>query len=692
MKTKLFFGSLVVVASLTGVITPVAAEGYEYDINSRITLDKTSQVSIETNVKATANGKSGVPGVLRLPLYGTQPQNVEAKDRNGKALPVDIVDDSVSVRLNSIQANSSDVWLVSLSYIANEGLNVGGSNVFMAPKFDYADINVASESLSIVSDVSLGNFVTRGQMPSNSNTAGDNFLTTWENKRGALSSSVGLLFGDNAVLELEFDKTLQNDGYWWKSESFVLPPDTNQQKVFIDSIEPQPNSVGLDTDGNVIVEYRIGPRQSVEVKAKIRIATNSYTYALEDNNLLINDIDPVLVEQYTVLNDTWIDTSLEFSDVINKPVVELVEEIYDRVATEYSKPQGEDSFSITASRANSLIGELRANGIPARLVAGAVFGDGARILDNPLSHAWVEVNIPGVGWITIDPNFEQNGDYFGVADIQRVALALRGFDPGYPPENITNFKIGFVDTEPPSIPVMKPDITGTKYMVLPGFSVDVVNLKMPGGVIVDNTRIVIGDMPATILGSLAPHQSVSLRSTSVLAGAFTSESVQYGVFDGGPILEGSDILSQATINVSYSPMIILALAILSLFIIRKWLWPLLRRVASRGGKSEESKKDKHTTITMSEDKVGDQIENVDMLASLDLPEDDYPEDAEPQDNVPAPAIAPDSMKPIAPDRLKQPQPKPVNNLSLDEAEAASSVRVRREIRKKQHSSRRKLVQ
>jgi transglutaminase-like putative cysteine protease len=67
--------------------------------------------------------------------------------------------------------------------------------------------------------------------------------------------------------------------------------------------------------------------------------------------------------------------------------------------------------------AHVMIAACRSVGLPARYVSGYLNSPGATDTGNAASHAWVDVYVPGEGWMSLDPTHDsaQNANYVRVA-------------------------------------------------------------------------------------------------------------------------------------------------------------------------------------------------------------------------------------------------------------------------------------
>ncbi len=80
---------------------------------------------------------------------------------------------------------------------------------------------------------------------------------------------------------------------------------------------------------------------------------------------------------------------------------------YDTTATNVNTT-AQEAFSlkkgVCQDYTHVMLGSLRKKGIPARYVSGYLYaGDNSSFIGDAASHAWVEVMVPGIGWIGLDP-------------------------------------------------------------------------------------------------------------------------------------------------------------------------------------------------------------------------------------------------------------------------------------------------
>lgn len=80
---------------------------------------------------------------------------------------------------------------------------------------------------------------------------------------------------------------------------------------------------------------------------------------------------------------------------------------YDGSSTNVST-KAQESFElkkgVCQDISHVMLGILRANHIPARYVSGYLYvGENSALVGDAASHAWVEVMVPGIGWVGLDP-------------------------------------------------------------------------------------------------------------------------------------------------------------------------------------------------------------------------------------------------------------------------------------------------
>jgi transglutaminase-like putative cysteine protease len=118
-----------------------------------------------------------------------------------------------------------------------------------------------------------------------------------------------------------------------------------------------------------------------------------YTYLTQDQ------LECVLAQTGDLVNP--IQFSLEVMRYLHQTIA------YDHgVTTVYTKAQEafELKRGVCQDFAHIMLGILRAKGIPSRYISGYIYvGENSALVGDAATHAWVEVMVPGIGWVGLDP-------------------------------------------------------------------------------------------------------------------------------------------------------------------------------------------------------------------------------------------------------------------------------------------------
>lgn len=251
---------------------------------------------------------------------------------------------------------------------------------------------------------------------------------------------VSALFGTEQIFDLKFQYFLSNEDAQPVLLQVALPPDTPYQRLNYASIDPKPENIELDQDGNWIATFYVGgnDQQTVNVTATALLT-------LEPNGVV-----PVLGPQsfHTQSQPFWETDNREIKDLAKQHT--SPEEIHDFVVSslQYHVPESlSDLKRLGATGAlaspttaacqefsDLFVAMARANGIPSRVVTGYAYTENSAL--RPLSlvtdvlHAWPEYwDAATNSWRSIDPTWENTTggvDYFNQFDLNHIVLAING--------------------------------------------------------------------------------------------------------------------------------------------------------------------------------------------------------------------------------------------------------------------------
>jgi transglutaminase-like putative cysteine protease len=259
-------------------------------------------------------------------------------------------------------------------------------------------------------------------------------------------SGISIGFGEKQNFDFGLTYHLKNSNLFPVKTEIALPPDTNYQKVYITKINPKPNIVRIDRDGNWLAEYSLKPGQNIDVSvegiAEIKLNPKSSTLSTSDKS------------EYTKPTKYWQSNSPEIKKLADD--LKTPEAIYEYVTktlkydfSRVSKNQHRLGALGTLKKTDSavcreftdlFIAISRAAGIPAREVNGFAYTNNSR--QRPLSlvedvlHAWPEYyDTDKKSWIMVDPTWGATTggiDYFNILDFDHFAFIIKGIDDSTP--------------------------------------------------------------------------------------------------------------------------------------------------------------------------------------------------------------------------------------------------------------------
>ncbi|EKE05947.1 MAG: hypothetical protein ACD_19C00140G0014 [uncultured bacterium] len=248
-------------------------------------------------------------------------------------------------------------------------------------------------------------------------------------------------FGAFQVFSFNLSYHLENPLSRSTTTEISLPPDTAYQKIYYENINPRPTNMYVDSDGNWIGEYKLEPRQRIDV------AANGYVQ-------IFSNYRPFNKPSQESINQNLV--PLEYWDINNPEIVKLSQtlktprQIYDFVSTklkydyERVKPNVERLGAVKALEnpqsaicmefTDLFITLARAAGIPAREINGFAYTENPEIqplsLVNDVLHAWPEYyDSEKEVWIPIDPTWGSTTggvDYFTKLDLRHFAFVIHG--------------------------------------------------------------------------------------------------------------------------------------------------------------------------------------------------------------------------------------------------------------------------
>ena len=259
-------------------------------------------------------------------------------------------------------------------------------------------------------------------------------------------SGISIAYGENQIYYFNLKYHIKNSNLFPVKKEIALPPVTNYQEVFIDSIDPKPLKILTDKDGNSLAQFYLLPfdKKDISVTGNAKIFLNPKKQALSDSQKreYLKELPYWEVQNESIKK---LAKKLKTAQAIYEYAVNNL--TYDYLRVLDKKPRLGAAQALKSPRSavcleftDLFIALSRAAGIPAREVDGFAYSNSSKqrplSLVNDVLHAWPEYYDSNLQtWVMVDPTWENTTggvDYFNTFDFDHFAFVIKGFDSSYP--------------------------------------------------------------------------------------------------------------------------------------------------------------------------------------------------------------------------------------------------------------------
>lgn len=442
---KVFFSLVFLLVGSFFLLNPVVISAKDFSVD----LHTTYQVEDDGNTKVSHNFKiKNLNPTLFIKQYGlklssSEIGNVVTRDNTGEEISTEVVSTNNLTNIGITfpdqvvgQNKSRDFTITytnpDVAIISGQVLEVSIPQQAKPEEFDNHKVEIITPlAFGLPTRAKPDNFTT------NLGTDSKNIVTTFSDLKG---ESASLLFGNNQIFDINLKYSLENPNNISTITQIALPPDTPYQKVNYQSLEPIPNKIESDADGNWIATYKLEPNSAVVVNA------NALIKVTLDPDYSIPFVQPD--ENLTKAQKYWPVDNGSIQDIISN--LNTTKDAYDYVVNNLSYDFENLSANVTRNGALGALKEpeaalcqefsdlfitlSRAQGTPARRITG--YSHTQNEILRPLSfvddilHAWPEYfDQTKRVWVPVDPTWENTSggvDYFNQFDLNHIVFAING--------------------------------------------------------------------------------------------------------------------------------------------------------------------------------------------------------------------------------------------------------------------------
>lgn len=310
--------------------------------------------------------------------------------------------------------------------------------------------DLANYNLSLYVPLKFGKPSFISPKPDSQQQVGDKTVYQFSHNTLLNNDSIFAAFGETQYFDFTFDYQLSNPHKLPAKTEISLPPDTAYQLVHYNSINPEPENIFVDEDGNWMAQYIVPSQESLTITAEGWVEI----YLEPKDELKQKPLESKEIEKYLKSQQYWETDSPEIKKLaenINRAqdaydfVVETLDYDYERLDKAFRRLgalealKNKDS-ALCTEFSDLLVSILRAGGIPAREINGYAYTTNDKLrplsLKQDVLHSWVEYyDESKEQWIPIDPtwgNTTGGMDFFNKLDLSHFVFVRHGIKSDYP--------------------------------------------------------------------------------------------------------------------------------------------------------------------------------------------------------------------------------------------------------------------
>lgn len=406
--------------------------------------DSLGNAQVTQDIKLINNYSVIYPKEYQLIIYGQQISNLTANDNLGNILKnTSVKNDSTTIYLQfnqpSINTQKSTDFQIKYN-IDNLAQNQGNIWKINLPKHT---TNPKDQiQTTIIVPVNWGKLAYSSlSLSPQTNTLNQTIVVPPHSS----DQSITLAFGETQIFNFNLTFFLENNHNETKNFQIPLPPETDTQTIVYTNINPTPQNINVDPDGNFLAQYQLLPNQKISIIAQGQVQVHP-------PNPDFPQIKPLSF--HTQTDQFWPASNPTITNYAKN--LQSPKKIYDFVVNTLAynpniiqnatrkdplKSLLEPQNSLCTDFTDLFISIARASSIPSREIQGFIYTQDNLLQPQNTSldilHAWPQFwNQDQNMWQQIDPTWQsttKGDDYFNSVDLNRVILVFHGLSSINPP-------------------------------------------------------------------------------------------------------------------------------------------------------------------------------------------------------------------------------------------------------------------